>query len=104
MRAGCGRRGRGRWRRCCGALRRLGRPPEKAKDDDRRKVVWDAIGYVTNNKDRMDYPRYRQLGLPISSASVESTIKQVNRRVKGSEKFWLEGGGEAVLQVRAAYL
>ena len=35
---------------------------------------------------------------------MESTIKQVNRRVKGSEKFWLAGGGEAVLQVRAAYL
>jgi hypothetical protein len=83
---------------------RLGRPPEKAKDDDPRQVVWEAIGYVTNNKDRMDYPRYRKLGLPISSAAVESTIKRLNRRVKGSEKFWLEGGGEAVLQVRAAYL
>jgi hypothetical protein len=83
---------------------RVSQPPTQAKDDDRRKVVWEAIGYVTNNRDKMDYPRYRQLGLPISSASVESTIKQVNRRVKGSEKFWLEGGGEALLQVRAAYL
>jgi len=79
--------------------RRLGKPPEQAKDDDRRKVVWEAIGYVENNRDKMDYPRYRKLGLPVSSASVESTIKQVNRRVKGSEKFWLEGGGEALLQV-----
>ena len=35
---------------------------------------------------------------------MESTIKQVNRRIKGSEKFWLKGGAEAVLQVRAAYL
>jgi len=47
---------------------------------------------VTNNRQRMDYPEYRRLGLPISSAPVESTIKQMNRRVKGSEKFWLEGG------------
>jgi hypothetical protein len=84
--------------------RRVGRPPEKAQDDDRRKAVWEAIGYVENNKDKMDYPRYRKLGLPVSSAGVESTIKQVNRRVKGSEKFWLAGGGEALLQVRAAYL
>jgi hypothetical protein len=83
--------------------RRVGQPPPKAKDDDRRKVVWEAIGYVANNRDKLDYPRYRKLGLPVSSASVESTIKQVNRRVKGTEKFWLEGGGEAVLQVRAAY-
>jgi hypothetical protein len=84
--------------------RRVGQPPPKAKDDDKRKAVWEAIGYVANNRDKMDYPRYRKLGLPVSSASVESTIKQVNRRVKGSEKFWLQGGGEAVLQVRAAHL
>jgi len=35
---------------------------------------------------------------------VESVIKQLNRRVKGSEKFWLRGGAEAIVQVRAAYL
>ena len=52
----------------------------------------------------MNYPEYRRLGLPISSAPVESTIKQINRRVKGSEKFWLEGGAEAILQLRAAQL
>ena len=52
----------------------------------------------------MDYPEYRRLGLPISSAPVESTIKQINRRVKGTEKFWLEGGAEAILQLRAAQL
>jgi len=38
------------------------------------------------------------------SAPVESTIKQSNRRLKGSEKFWLVGGAEAMLQLRAAYL
>jgi hypothetical protein len=83
---------------------RVGKPPEGVRDDDPRKVVWEAVGYVENNRDKMDYPRYRKLGLPISSAPVESTIKQMNRRVKGSEKFWLGAGGEALLQVRAAYL
>jgi hypothetical protein len=52
----------------------------------------------------MDYPQYRRLGLPISSAPVESAIKQVNRRMKGTEKFWSEGGAEAIWQVRAASL
>jgi hypothetical protein len=28
----------------------------------------------------------------------------MNQRVKGTEKFWNETGGEAILQVRAAYL
>lgn len=84
--------------------RRLGAAPAAAKEDDPRRVIAETIGYVEHNRERMDYPRYRRLGLPISSAPVESTIKQLNRRIKGSEKFWLSGGAEAMLQVRAAYL
>ena len=75
-----------------------------AAEDDPRRVLADTLGYIENNRTRMDYARYRRLGLPISSAPVESTIKQINRRLKGSEKFWLRGGAEAILQVRAAYL
>lgn len=70
----------------------------------RKQTVDETLTYVTNNRQRMDYPEYRRLGLPVSSAPVESTIKQINRRVKGSEKFWLEGGAEAMLQLRAAQL
>ena len=70
----------------------------------RKQTVDETLTYVTNNRERMDYPEYRRLGLPISSAPVESTIKQINRRVKGSEKFWLEEGAEAMLQLRAAQL
>jgi hypothetical protein len=62
------------------------------------------VTYVGNNRGRMKYPEYRRQGLPVSSAPVESAIKQLNRRVKGSEKFWLKGGAEAVLQIRAADL
>lgn len=86
------------------ACRRLGAAPWGCAEDDPRKVAADTLGYVSNNRGRMDYPRYRKLGLPISSAPVESAIKQLNRRVKGSEKFWLKGGAEAIVQVRAAYL
>ena len=86
------------------AARQVGEPPPGAAEDDPRQLLADAVTYVTNNRERMDYPRYRRLGLPLFSAPVESTIKQVNRRIKGTEKFWLQGGAEAVLQVRAAYL
>lgn len=70
----------------------------------RKSTVDETLTYVTNNRARMDYPEYRRLGLPISSAPVESTIKQINRRLKGTEKFWLEDGAEALLQLRAAQL
>ena len=52
----------------------------------------------------MRYAEYRRDGLPITSCHVESTIKRVNRRVKGTEKFWSPVGAEAILQLRADLL
>ena len=69
-----------------------------------RQTVAETLTYVSNNRQRMNYPEYRCWGLPVSSAPVEATIKQINRRIKGSEKFWLEGGAETMLQLRAAQL
>jgi hypothetical protein len=83
---------------------RLGEPPARATETDPRRLVASARTYVVNNLGKMDYPRYRRLGLPTSSAPVESLVKQFNRRVKGTEKFWTEEGAEAVLEIRAAYL
>lgn len=67
-------------------------------------VVADALRYLRNNAGRMDYPEYRKQGLPITSSLVESAVKQINRRVKGTEKFWSEEGAEAILQLRADQL
>ena len=47
----------------------------------------------------MSYAAYRRQGLPMTSAAIESTIKQMNRRVKGSEKFYQ--GAEPLLQLAA---
>ena len=92
------------WAELSAAAAKLGAPPKGAAEQDPRCILASAARYVENNLTRMDYPCYRKLGLPISSAPVESTIKQFNRRVKGTEKFWLVGGAESILQVRAAYL
>jgi hypothetical protein len=51
----------------------------------------------------MDYPHYRRLGLPITSSHIESTIKLINRRVKGTEKFW-DQGTEPLLVLVADHL
>jgi hypothetical protein len=77
----------------------------KLDDKDPRKVVSDAARYLTNNRARMDYPRYRRLGLPVTTALMESLVKQINYRVKGTEMFWNDpAGAEAILQLRAAAL
>jgi hypothetical protein len=69
-----------------------------------RASVETSLGYLEGQKERMDYGAYRQQGLPIMSSIIESTVKQIGRRVKGSEKFWSEEGLEAVLQLRADFL
>src|SRR5262249_37085303 len=72
---------------------RLGEPPEEEVDDPRRLVA-EALRYLGNNRGRMDYPRYRREGLPVTSSLVESLVGQFNARVKGPQKFWSRAEGE----------
>lgn len=83
---------------------RIGTPTKDASPDDPKEVVRRARVYYQNHKERMDYPTYRCKGFPLTSSIMESSVKQVNRRVKGTEKFWSEGGGESILTLRADYL
>lgn len=53
-----------------------------------RETLQESLTYLTNNAPRMRYDEYRKAGLPITTTLIESTIKQVNRRMKGTEKFW----------------
>ncbi|HVC98558.1 MAG TPA: hypothetical protein VND64_33135 [Pirellulales bacterium] len=84
---------------------KLGAPPDKCPTTDSRQIVASTITYLTNNRERMNYPAYRQAGLPITTAWMESLVKEMNYRVKGTEMFWNDpDGGEPILQVRAAAL
>jgi hypothetical protein len=103
---------RGCWQGCVSEVlaemgqeqERIGTAPDDAEATDPRVVLSRARGYLRNNADRMKYPEYRKAGLPVTSSWVESLIKEVNDRVKGTEKFWNESGAECVLAVRAAAL
>ena len=78
---------------------------EELPDHDPRAIIQTTITYLENNQSRMNYPLYRRAGLPVSSAMIESLIKEINYRVKGTEKFWNRPqGAEHILQVRAAAL
>lgn len=65
--------------------------PEKKEAGTPRAQVASSLNYLTNQRERMNYQEYRQQGLPLTSSPVESTVKQINRRIKGTEKFWAEG-------------
>jgi hypothetical protein len=89
--------------------------PQEPDDDQEQEATRSAADandplvaaarYLQNNLTRMDYPRYRREGLPITSAPMESLIKQINHRVKGTEMFWNDPtGAEPILQIRSASL
>lgn len=83
----------------------LGEASADANADDPRERLRLTIGYLENNSDRMDYVRYRREGLPTTSAWMESAVKELNYRVKGTEMFWNNPvGAEAILCLRAATL
>lgn len=84
---------------------RLGPAPSEAPDHDPRKLVAKTIGYLEHNRQRMNYPEYRRQGMPVTTAWMESLVKEINYRAKGTEMFWNDpDGAEAILQVRAAAL
>jgi hypothetical protein len=82
----------------------LGAPEASDGETSPRRLVAEALTYLQNHKDKMRYAEYRRQGLPITSSHIESLMKQINQRVKGTEKFWCEKGAEAILQLRGDLL
>ena len=86
---------------------RVGAVPagEELPARDPRRLVAEALSYLGHNRERMDDPRYRCAGLPITSSLVESLVGEFNARVKSPQKFWNRPDGpEPILQLRAAVL
>jgi hypothetical protein len=84
---------------------RIGLPEERAAEDDPREQLRQVIGYLKNNRTRMRYEQYRLQGRPTTSAWIESAVKEINYRIKGTEMFWNNPtGAEAILQIRSAAL
>jgi hypothetical protein len=61
------------------------------EDPHRQATLRECHTYLSHNAGRMRYDQYRRQGLPITTAIGESKIKQLNRRMKGTEKFWRDG-------------
>lgn len=64
-----------------------------------------AATYFHNNKQRMDYARYRDQGYLIGSGTVESGCKQIGTmRLKRSGARWTKQGAISTAKARAAWL
>jgi hypothetical protein len=78
----------------CASIRKL-------KDFEGKRVL---LNYLENNAFRMDYHRYREAKLMISSGPIESAHRTVlQARMKLSGQRWSDGGCDAVVKLRVAY-
>jgi hypothetical protein len=84
--------------------KRAGCPRKSDGKEHPRRVLAQNVHYFETNQSAMDYPTYRSRGWPIGSGNTEAGVKQINKRVKGSEQFWQPAGLEAMLSLRALYL
>ena len=67
---------------------RVGQPAPKEAESSPRVVLHRNQGYFSDNRDGMNYPRFRAEGWPIGSGIAEGAVKQFGMRMKGTEKFW----------------
>lgn len=74
-------------------------------DDWQDERVTAFIGYLNKHRARIvNYGYYQAEGISIGSGAIESTVKQVGRRIKISGAQWDKDNVPQVLKQRCAYL
>ncbi len=80
--------------------------PEIRAESERSGLekMHELMTYLENNHEHMDYPRYREMGLPIGSGQVEAQCKTlVGARCKqAGMRDWTYEGAEGILRLRAS--
>lgn len=86
------------------AIKHLATLRKQMRSPPKRESLRKLITYLQNNRSRINYPRYRRLGLAVGSGPVESACKTlVGARCKQSGmRNWTRRGAEGVLRLRAA--
>jgi hypothetical protein len=70
----------------------------------KREAVADLAGYLTTNRERMRYQRFRAAGYPIGSGAAESAVSYVmQQRMKRVGMRWHAAGADAMLALRSIY-
>ena len=63
------------------------------------------VAYLNKHRQRIvNYGYYQAEGISIGSGAIESTVKQIGRRIKISGAQWKKDNVPQVLQHRSAYL
>jgi hypothetical protein len=72
-----------------------------AKHAEHSEVARTCVGYFTNNRARMDYPRFEDMGLCVGSGVVEAGCKTaIGVRLKRAGMHWTLRGANAIGALR----
>ena len=64
-----------------------------------------CIDYIANNRSRMQYPKFRAMGLCVATGVVEGDCKNVvGSRLKRGGMHWTVNGANAIIALRCAIL
>ena len=89
-----------RWKE---AVQELEKERRRVRSKAKRESLRRLVGYIRNNRERIDYARYRELGIPLGSGRVEGACRHlVGKRCKGSGmRNWKPSRCESILALRA---
>jgi hypothetical protein len=74
-------------------------------EDWQHERVTTFVGYLNKHRQRIvNYGYYQAEGISIGSGAIESTVKQIGRRIKISGAQWDKDNVSQVLKQRCAYL
>ena len=78
--------------------------PDDIAEDDPREIVRRSLGYLVNNRQRMNYPDYRRQGLPVTSTLMESLIKEMNYREVAQQIEYADWKASALIDIASAQI
>lgn len=82
----------------------IGQQRASCRSPSKREALRKLRQYLEHNHRRIDYPRYRALGLQVGSGRVEGACKSLvgGRCKQAGMRNWTRRGAEGVLRLRAA--
>jgi len=77
---------------------------KRLRSQAKRQAIDDLLAYLANHRCRMDYKKYREMGLEICSGPIEGDCKNlIHARMKRGSPRWSDQGCQSILSLRCCH-
>lgn len=85
-------------------VERLGQERARVRSGGKRLAIDELLGYLERHRSRMDYKKYRDMGLDIGSGPIEGDCKNlIHARLKRGSPRWTYKGSQSMLSLRCCH-